>query len=54
MGARCRHTVARGEFQLFYQAGCDRFAIRLAGTGTDDFLRQARIFAEQIMPFIDK
>ena len=42
------------EFQLFCQAGCDRFAIRLAGTGTDDFLRQARVFAEQIMPFIDK
>jgi probable F420-dependent oxidoreductase len=42
------------EFQLFHQAGCERFAIRLAGSDTDDFLRQASVFAKQIMPFIDK
>ncbi|MDH6292841.1 TIGR03619 family F420-dependent LLM class oxidoreductase [Rhodococcus opacus] len=42
------------EYQLFYQAGCRRFSIRLAGADTDDFLRQADIFANQIMPFISK
>jgi hypothetical protein len=42
------------EFQLFHQAGCSKFVIRLAGTDSEDFLRQAKVFAEEIMPFIDK
>jgi hypothetical protein len=41
------------EFQLFHQAGCSKFVIRLAGANTDDFLRQAKLFADEIMPNID-
>lgn len=42
------------EFQLFYQAGCAKFVIRLAGTDSADFLSQAGVFAKQIMPYIDQ
>ena len=42
------------EFQLFHQAGCSKFVIRLLGADTDDFLAQAEVFAKQIMPFIEQ
>ena len=42
------------EFQLFYQAGCRKFVIRLAGSGTSDFLAQAEVFARQVMPYIEQ
>jgi probable F420-dependent oxidoreductase len=42
------------EFQLFYQAGCTKFVIRLAGADSSDFLAQAEVFAKQIMPYIDQ
>ena len=40
------------EFQAFHEVGCKKFSIRLIGKDADDFLNQASIFAEQIMPFI--
>lgn len=42
------------EFQLFHQAGCTKFVIRLTGVSTGDFLMQAETFAKQIMPFIEE
>jgi probable F420-dependent oxidoreductase len=42
------------EFQLFYQAGCTKVVIRLAGADSKDFLAQAEAFAKQIMPYIDQ
>jgi probable F420-dependent oxidoreductase len=41
------------EFQLFSEAGCSKFVIRLGGKDAQEFLQQARIFAEKVMPFID-
>jgi hypothetical protein len=42
------------EFRLFHASGCSKFVIRLAGENADEFLAQAKLFAEGVMPFIDE
>jgi probable F420-dependent oxidoreductase len=42
------------EFQLFYQAGCTKFVIRVGGEDATEFLRVAEIFSREVMPFIEQ